>query len=136
MTDMTPIRAASRWGILVLAWSIVAGCGERTGADSQVEPNKSLIAAIRDADELVLYEGLPHQGNERELFNREKQRTDTLTLQDYPFYNEPLNVSDDEKKALRALLGDEQSFTQWRGEKKCGGFHPDYLAEWQVGKAT
>lgn len=37
---------------------------------------------------------------------------------------------------MKALLGDENSFRQWPGEKLCDGFHPDYLAEWRASAAS
>jgi len=80
------------------------GDAEQTEADKRFDDDKALFAAIRGADQLVLYEGLPHQTFEAE--------------------------------ELEALLADEKSFRQWRGEKKCGGFHPDYLAEWRSAEAT
>ena len=112
------------------------GDAEQTEADKRFDDNKALFAAIRGANHLVLYEGLPHQTFEAEELEKERRRKETLTLHDYPFYVAPLDVSAEDAANLEALLGDEQSFRQWRGEKKCGGFHPDYLAEWRSAEAT
>jgi hypothetical protein len=136
---MNPIKLLSRWGALTVVWFIVAGCGDRKadsdGAEgvTQFDENKSLFAAIYNADQLVLYEGLPHQRNEAILFKQEEQRKDTATLHSFLFYRAPLEISAEDKVKLKGLLGEAESFEPWRGEKKCGGFHPDYLAEWRVG---
>lgn len=102
-------------------------------ADTDFEANKSLFAALRTADQFLLYEGLPHQGYERTLLEEERRSKATVTLQGFPFYRNPLEVSTKDQEALTALLGDEGSYRQWPGEKLCDGFHPDYLAEWRVG---
>ena len=121
---------------------MVGGCGtppddtDRTKADTQFDENKSLFAAIQDAGQLDLYEGLPHQFFDPKQVEEEKQRKQTVTLHGFPFYATPLEVSEDDAAKLRGLLADERSFMQWRGEKKCGGFHPDYLAEFRVGKSV
>jgi hypothetical protein len=127
------------WVCFVLAGVCLAGCGakkvgsERTEASTEFEPNRSLFAAIGKADRLVLYEGLPHQGYEQQLLEEEMRNKPTVTLHGFAFYRSALYVSADEVEKLRRVLGDEDSFRPWRGEKKCGGFHPDYLAEWWVG---
>lgn len=134
-------KTKSRFLSAVLAFSL-AGCGDqkggtdRTEADTRFAEFKSLFGAIRKADQLVLYEGLPHQLFEEQQLEEEKQKKDTVAMHGFSFYRAPLEVSADDKEKLQGLLGDEGSFHRWPGEKKCGGFHPDYLAEWRVGEAT
>jgi hypothetical protein len=131
----TPIAAG--WGVLVAClW--LAGCSpdkgvERTMAETRFDDNKSLFAAIRDADKATLYEGLPHQSNEAKLLEKEKKEKKTVQLHGFPFYQETLELKADDRKSLQKVLGDSASFQQWGVEKKCGGFHPDYLVEWRVG---
>ena len=48
----------------------------------------------------------------------------------YPFYCEPLPVSADELTTLSRVLSDPASYVSFSGEKKCGGFHPDYVVDW------
>jgi hypothetical protein len=129
------------WTGVAIVIYVSAGCGSRKGdgersADTRFDENQALFGAIRDADRLVLYEGLPHQFFEAHLVEEEKQRKETVTLHGYPFYSEPLDVTADDAVKLKGLLADERLFLKWRGEKKCGGFHPDYLAEWRVGEAA
>jgi hypothetical protein len=108
----------------------------RTEASTDFDAGKALFAAITGADSLVLYEGLPHQMFEAEALRREKEGKKTVTLHGHPFYAEALPVTAEDTENLRSLLSDVQSFDKWMGEAKCGGFHPDYLAEWRVGQAT
>ena len=62
---MASVRRSSHWYALLLAAGMVAGCvtrttdADRSKADTRFDENKSLFAAIRDAGETVVYEGLP-----------------------------------------------------------------------------
>jgi hypothetical protein len=113
-----------------------AGCDSRPTSwdgvkgDTRFAENKGIFAAIRGTTQFTLYEGLPHQGFERQILAEEKQRKLTVTLDNYPFYAKPLTMSAADAIRLKAILSDERSFQQWRGQSKCGGFHPDYLAEY------
>ena len=54
-------------------------------------------------------------------------------MQGYPFYQEPLEVTPDDLAVVQTTLGDPANYVvHYGGEKKCGGFHPDYAVEWQV----
>jgi hypothetical protein len=124
---------AARRSCALLACLLFAGCSPERKADTRFEDNKALFASFRDADKLTVYEGLPHQVWESKQLDKEKQAKPTVQLHGFPFYRETLEVKADDQKALRKLLGDEGSFKQWMGEKKCGGFHPDYLVELRAG---
>jgi hypothetical protein len=89
--------------------------------------------SLKQADRMVLYEGLPHQMYEPKALEAEKKAKPTVTLHHFPFYREPLELKADEDQRLRALLGDPASFDLYSGEKRCGGFHPDYAVEWSAG---
>lgn len=96
------------------------------------EVNETLVASIRRAERLVIYEGLPHQHWERTQYQAEKQTKPTFVLHGYDFYKEPPELSADDTQRLREIMADERSFVPFRGEKRCGGFHPDYAVEWSV----
>lgn len=132
-----------RWKLLALGFvvTVVAatyvatrGTG-RTGASTEFEPNISLFAAIGEADQLTLYEGLPHP-DEAEVFERERSTGRTTRLHGHLFYRDPHDARAPDASKLKNVLGSEQSFLAWRGEKKCGGFHPDFLVEWRANSAT
>jgi hypothetical protein len=87
---------------------------------------------LKQADRLVLYEGLPHPMYEHEALEAEKKSKPTLTLHEFPFYSETLELKAGDGERLKTLLGDPASFEPHSGEKKCGGFHPDYAVEWET----
>lgn len=93
------------------------------------------VAGIKSSDSLTLYEGLPHQFYEPEALEQEKKKP-TVQLAGFPFYREPLELKEADRHALKDLIGDPGSLKAYSGEKKCGGFHPDYAVEWtEAGKS-
>jgi hypothetical protein len=88
---------------------------------------------VRHADRLTLYEGLPHPTYEEEAFREELKTKQTIQLSGFPFYRETLDLKVEDAKTLRGLLGDKRTYQPYRGEKKCGAFHPDYAVEWSSG---
>ena len=89
--------------------------------------------AVRRADKVVLYEGLPHQFFEKRLLEEERRTKAVVELDGYPFYQEPLPLAAQDAEYLSELLSDPAAYQPWKGEKLCGGFHPDYAVEWHVG---
>jgi hypothetical protein len=70
---------------------------------------------------------------ESQALEAEKKTKTTVTLHGFPFYRETLELKAGDDQKLKDLLGNPGSFTAYVGEKKCGGFHPDYAVEWAVG---
>ena len=93
----------------------------------------AFVAALKTADQPILYEGLPHQSYERELFQKELESKKTIVLGDFPFYEKPLSLSETDAKLLTSLLCDRRCLTPSRRPKACGGFHPDFCLEWRRG---
>ena len=91
---------------------------------------KSLVSS----KEIQLFEGLPHQRWEKELLDEELKSKRTLELHEFPFYQEKRAMSEDDVAVVRRTLADVKSIEAWRGEKLCGGYHPDYLLEWREGE--
>ena len=102
---------------------MVSGCG---GTDAD-------LATISAATDLVLYEGLPHQFYEPTSLAKERASKPTRDVAEYPFYREPLELKAEDAALLRALLADRRTTAPFQGEKKCGGFHPDYAVSWTSG---
>lgn len=86
--------------------------------------------AIKTGKNLALYEGLPHQFYEPTALKSEKTKHKTIEFIGYPFYAAPLTLTEADASELTAVMNDARSFNNWVGEKKCGGFHPDYALEW------
>lgn len=97
---------------------------------------RPFLEAVRDADEVLVYEGLPHPAWEPELQAVESRRPDLLRLLDYPFYAQPLPVTDDDLRRLTEVALRSESHVRVRGIKLCGGYHPDYAIVWRSGAKT
>ena len=92
---------------------------------------KPLANGISRTKQIALYEGLPHQHFQRALLEQELQTKKTLQLHEFPFYPEPLDLSDADALQLEKLILDKDSFREMRfnTKKACGGFHPDFAVE-------
>lgn len=113
------------WGGYGVMLLLLMGC-----ANKKLD---SFTQAVRGAGKLALYEGLPHQSFEADLLERERKTKPVRELHGYPFYQETLALSKEDAHRLSEILGDANTYLPFSGEKKCGGFHPDYAVEWQVG---
>jgi hypothetical protein len=123
------VQAGAVAGILLLA----SGCGKsQPGVAVPPAPDRSPFATVGRAEKLTLLEGLPHPGNDHKAFEKEQKTKETVDLHGYAFYREPLALTAEDTGKLKALVGDPALFAPFIGEKKCGGFHPDYAVEWTV----
>jgi hypothetical protein len=119
---------------LALALAACSGDGKKTDANFDNLP--PLTEAIARADRVILYEGLPHEGWEKKALDEELKAKKTFEDHGFPFYTEPLDLKPEDARKLTALFTDPASFRGYWGAKKCGGFHPDYLVEWQAESNT
>jgi hypothetical protein len=94
---------------------------------------RAFAEAVRRADKVVLYEGLPHQLFGKRLLEEERRTKAVVEWGGYPFYQEPLELTARDAERLSEVLGDPQTYQPWKGERLCGGFHPDDAVEWHVG---
>jgi len=117
--------ASTRRSLIVLL--CLAGCSAATPEDR----------AIGRASRVDIYEGLPHANNEEQAFRAEKAGVKPVVeLAGFSFYQGPLTLSPTDRTALIAVLRTAETYQTFTGEKKCGGFHPDYAVEWRDGAAT
>lgn len=109
-------------------------------ADRGFSHLQSLLSAVWKADKIVLLEGLPHPRWQPKLLEQELRTHETIKLHDFSFYLEPLTLTKDDAEKLMVLFHDPESFSKKaegrKGLKWCGGFHPDYDLEFQVGADT
>jgi hypothetical protein len=89
--------------------------------------------SINQAKQITLYEGLPHQFYEPRALAAERKAKPTVELHGFAFYRETLDLKPGDAQQLKAILASPRSLQAFSGEKKCGGFHPDYAVEWSVG---
>ena len=117
------MRASNRVPLAVAACAgLVGGCS----GDSRESQS------IRQAARITLYEGLPHPMYEEAVLVAEKKAKPTVDSHGFPFYRETLDLKGADEAELRKLLGDARTYTPYGGEKKCGGFHPDYAVGWSI----
>jgi hypothetical protein len=118
---------------------LIAGLAALPAARAEEKPAtdvasyKPVAAAAGKAKEVILFEGFPHPVFEPKLFKKEKETRNQFRYQGFLFYQSRPRVRDNDGDALRKVLAEPKNFAAWRGEKKCGGFHPDYMVQWKVG---
>lgn len=91
------------------------------------------LSCIGDASNLLLYEGLPHDWIEAELFAQEQQTKAIVHRNNFPFYQETLTPTPEDTEHLTDFFVAEDAFIPWKDWKRCGGFHPDFCLEWNLG---
>src|SRR5262245_14427142 len=97
-------------------------------------PVDAFTKAIRGAEEVRLHEGLPHPMFEADKLEAERRTKKVQEKHGYAFYEALVPMSAADATELSAILSQPTSFKEFSGEKKCGGFHPDYAAEWTRGQ--
>ena len=126
---MTKVRAVlAACGFLAMIWYVW---------QEVYDSGPHVYDSIRHADQVTLYEGLPHQNSEAKAFKNELKTKQTIQLSGFPFYPQPLVMKNGEVDTLRELLGDRSTYYPFSTArnaghlvKACGGFHPDYAVEW------
>lgn len=128
---------ARLFALVVLAAMVgPAATADPPKPSTRIEDLKALLAAAKKAERAVVFihEGLPHPGLEKDLFEAEMKAKKTFEFGGARFYQESLVLAfEDYPKLLDPLLG-PATYTEFKGEKKCGGFHPDYEVVFKAGK--
>jgi hypothetical protein len=125
-----------------VCYALMAGLAALPGSRAEekkpatdVASYKPIAASVAKAKEVILFEGFPHPVMEPALFKKEKEERNQFRYQGHVFYQNRPRLKDKDADALRKILADSKGFTAWQGEKKCGGFHPDYMVQWKEGDA-
>jgi hypothetical protein len=98
---------------LIAIGSCLSGCSnnaEPTWRDRWHASLNVFLTDLREANQLTLFEGLPHQSEEKELLAQELAAKSTVRHLDFPFYEEPVAVSDKERVLLLSILLDRSSY--------------------------
>jgi hypothetical protein len=104
--------------------------------DTNFDNLKRIVAGVRKAESVVVYEGLPHQLWEAEELREEIRQKKTVQLHRFPFYDTPLTLKEFGARWLTELACGPVAFEKWGGFKLCGEFHLDWCVEWRAGKDT
>lgn len=115
-------------GGAVMAFFQTSRNREQSGEDPAVWKRTipRLLEKIAAAKTVFLYEGLPHQAWESAELSQEKQHKKTRQIHGFDFYADPIAVSAADAKLLFSLCSVPSSYDRYRGEKLCGGYHPDW----------
>ncbi|MFN0016615.1 MAG: hypothetical protein ACKVP0_00050 [Pirellulaceae bacterium] len=97
--------------------------------DLDLKNHKPIAAAIVKFDEATLFEGVPRKKDSKAPEPTQK----TIKIHEYTFFDETLEISADDAKAVVKLLANADSVSE-QHPKFCGGFHPDYCLQLNVGK--
>jgi hypothetical protein len=116
----------------VLAY--VLGLRFHLWTSTDLSKHDPLAVFVSEADNVLLWEGLPHQDNEPPLYKEERASKASIRLGGFYFYDQPLEVTAEDAKQLTALFCNKDSFHAYKGEKTCGGYHPDWCVEWRNGR--
>jgi hypothetical protein len=71
-----------------------------------------LATFVSEADSVLLWKGLPHPNTEGPLYFQEVRSKATIALHGSRFYEQPLELKDQDAKRLTALFCDKGSFKQ------------------------
>ncbi len=92
--------------------------------------SSDLRTSILQASKIDLKKGLPHQFFEPEALKQELDQENTVQIADFPFYTPSISLTDSQKEKIISLLSSDGSIRPFKGEKDCGGFHPDFAVSW------
>lgn len=127
-------RFCCLWTLAVISaaqWSALGLLPLETHKIAESDPYRQ---TLRDATELVVFEGLPHQKWEPDQLEAELNRSDITKIWNYPFYTP--SVAATNAYDLKVLLGSQASIRPYGGGKLCGGYHPDFCVSWTVKSIT
>ena len=92
---------------------------------------ESVFQSLKKMDDLFVYEGLPHPFRENPAFEKEKNRSDVMQIEDHWFYDAKVKATGNTRDQLMNLLFDESGFSSNVIPTDCGPFHPDYAIMWE-----
>lgn len=107
---------------------LVGSLSAQQPAPASEEASSKIRQEMAKATTVNIYEGLPHQMFERDLLAAESKRKDTEKIGSYRFYTPAVAAKNPE--IINRILSSSDTIQVFRGEKRCGEFHPDYTVQW------
>jgi len=86
-----------------------------------------------DTSNAKVYRGLAHPQGQTSLYNKQVKKGGWIGIEDFKFFEEPLDIPRDHIEKVLALYGEPKSHQAWGPKEKCDGFHPDYVVVWSSG---
>jgi hypothetical protein len=98
----------------------------------EVAAHQLAVADIRNARDVVVYQGLAHPQKEKKLYAKQLRTTDHFYQHGFEFFKEPVAVSPATVKKVLDLYSDPSSH-QTLSIKSICHYHPDYSFVWKTG---
>lgn len=130
------IPRTRRIGSYLIAIALLTAAFFLLQPSAELKARRELIGKITSNSSLKLYEGLPHPMFEAELYKSELTTKPHTRIDSYYFYERPLFADEELENELRALSEASGTYRKFSGEKKCGGFHPDFALRWSNGEGA
>jgi hypothetical protein len=134
-----PLVVVTAIGVAWLAWRLwpdekgrIVPIGEQI--DTTVLPR--FTAALAEAKQITVFEGLPHPDGERSELENERRSKKCVEMHGRFFYDDPRPAGHDDFLSMRQTLLRAGGIVEWGGTKLCGRFHPDYLIRWTTVRGT
>jgi hypothetical protein len=115
------------FGLLLFASLLCHSCSS-SELTTKIDSLDPFVKFVESAEAVSVRMGIGREG-------KTNSRA-TVRLHAFDFYKEKLTISDDVGEKLSKWFNDPGTFDDWDGEKKCGGFHPDYAIEWMNGSES
>jgi hypothetical protein len=94
------------------------------------------LKMIQASESTTVFEGMPHQSQEKKLLEKELAKTEETLIGGFPFYPEPRELLKTDRPALDKFLDKGKGFGEYSGPSWCGDFHPDYAIRFKSGDQT
>ena len=86
-----------------------------------------VLGGVSKEYKVEVFEGLPHPRWEPSLLAAEAKRGNSFEDHGFLFYTPASRITEADTVAVRRILRLEKNFSQFKGFKMCGGYHPDFL---------
>ena len=118
-----------RLGIAVFAFAILAAL---LVSLQPLASSDAFQDSVMKAGTIRVLEGLPHQNYYHDIFEEERKTKPNLELGGFHFYEGTLELSPGDVKKVVEILHRTSTYEPYLGEKKCGGYHPDFAVSWTL----
>lgn len=122
---------------------VIESLSEEWKAEPQVVERIKSYHFLSDALKMMqaseittVFEGMPHQTQERMLLEKELAKTEELLIGGFPFYPQSHELLKTDRPALDKFLDQGKGFGVYSAPSWCGDFHPDYAIRFKSGDLT